>query len=298
MPRMPWNDLPAPVRAAIERECGQILRVESLSAGRNSDFSAILHTTDGSVFCKGVAGVSGKREELHRHEVLINSWLPRAVTPRLLWILDVEDWSLLGFEHVPGHHADLSPGSPDLPLVLDAVNLLARELAVCPVLLPQLANKITWMAGWRRLRHDPPKNLDGWSRCHLNEFVAWEQCAADAVRGTSLLHTDLHPLNILVADRARIVDWAWSRRGAGWTDAAHLVVRLIDRGHPPGQAERWAAETAAWSEAGDEDLTSFAVALLGMWTYLEFRDPQPHRRRLTEAARTWARHRLTAGAGR
>lgn len=292
MPRTSWEDLPVPVRAAIERECGPVTRADVPSAGRNSDFSATLHTSDGLVFCKGIANAADRRGSMHRHEAAINRWLPRSVAPRLLWQAEAAAWLLLGFEHIPGRHAALSPGSPDLPLVAETVSVLVHELTSCPPETPLLTDKMAWMAGWRRLRHDPPEGLDSWSRRHLHEFAEQEVHGFAAARGDNLVHTDLHPLNILVADRARVIDWAWSRRGAAWVDAAHLVVRLIDQGHPPEEAEQWAEGTAAWPQARTDDLTAFAVALLGMWTYLEFSDPLPHRAALTMAARAWARHRL------
>lgn len=145
-----------------------------------------------------------------------------------------------------------------------------------------------------RACHTVPAALDGWSRANLDLLVGWEACGIEAATGNTLLHTDLHQLNIIVvADRARVIDWAWSRIGAGWTDTAYLVVRLIDQGHTPEQAEGWAAGTSAWPEATPEKLTGFAAALLGMWPYLQHTDPQPQRPRLVEAARTWFLHRLT-----
>jgi hypothetical protein len=296
MSRTTWDDLPAPVRAAIERECGPVARADHPSAGRNSDFSATLHTSRGLVFCKGIANAGGRRGQMHRHEAAVNQWLPRDFTPRLQWQVAAGGWLLLGFDHVAGHYADLSPGSPDLPLVTEAVNAVAREPANRPTEVPRLTDKMAWMAGWRRLRHDPPAALDAWSRERLDLLVQLEGRGISAAAGDSLLHTDLHPLNILVADRARVIDWAWSRLGAPWIDAAHLVVRLMDQGHTPARAEQWAATTVAWPAATREELTGFAVALLGMWTYLEHHDPQPQRPRLTAVARAWAQHRLATVA--
>lgn len=71
------------------------------------------------VFCKGARQGSRLRE----HEARINDVLPECA-PRLLWSLDVDGWVVLGFEAVPGDHADLSPNSPDLPKVAEAVQSL------------------------------------------------------------------------------------------------------------------------------------------------------------------------------
>ncbi|MFI6032421.1 phosphotransferase [Amycolatopsis magusensis] len=289
-----WDDLPAAVRAAIEAETGPVTHAEAPAAGRNSDFAATLHMDRGLVFCKGIADAGGKRGTMHRHEADINPHLPPAIAPRLLWRAEADDWLLLGFEHVTGHHADLSPGSPDLLMVADTVSAMSRELRNCPAPnVPALTDKMAWMSGWRRLRHQPPAELDQWSLDRLDLLVRWEAQGIEATAGDSLLHTDLHPLNILVGDhRAWVIDWAWSQTGAPWVDTAHLVVRLIGQGHTPKAAEQWAASTIAWSDASADALTSFSVSLLGMWTYLQHTDPLPMRAELTTAARTWASHRL------
>jgi hypothetical protein len=289
-----WDDLPHAVRAAIEVHVGPVTHAEVPSAGRNSDFAATLHTDRGTTFCKGIADAGGKRGKMHRHEAGINPYLPPAIAPRLLWQANADDWLLLGFEHITGHHAELSPGSPDLSLVADTVSTMSRELRGCSApSVPALPDKMAWMSGWRRLRHQPPAELDDWSRDRLDLLANWEAKGIEAVAGDNLLHTDLHPLNILVGDRrAWVIDWAWSQTGAAWVDTAHLVVRLIGQGHTPEAAEQWAATTAAWSEASTDALTSFSVALLGMWTYLQHTDPLPMRAELTAAARTWAGHRL------
>ncbi len=289
-----WDNLPRAVRAAIEAEIGSVSRVEVPTAGRNSDFAATLYTRCGAVFCKGVSDAGGKRGAMHRHEADIALYLPPTVTPRLLWRAEAGDWLVLGFQHITGRHADLSPGSKDLPLVAEAVSTLALELAdsAAPG-VPALSEKMAWLAGWRRLRHQPPVELDQWSRDRIDLLVELEAEGIESAAGNSLIHADLHQLNILVGDgRAWVLDWAWSRTGAAWIDAAHLVVRLIDQGHDPESAEQWAATTAAWPAASAAALTAFSVALLGMWTYLHHADPLPVRAELAAAARRWTEYRL------
>lgn len=293
MTRREWADLPAHVRGAVEGECGPVAEAEIPSAGRNSDFSATLHLAGGRIFCKGITADS-PRARMHRHEAAINRWLPHPLAPRLLWQVETEGWLLLGFEHVAGQHANLSPGSPDLPLVADTVSTLTREMGRVHAGVPSLADQWARLAAWRRLRHDPPEGLHPWSQANLDRLAEWEARALDLVRGDSLLHTDLHGLNILVEDQARVIDWAWSRTGAAWVDVAILVIRLIAEGHTPEGAQDWAETVPAWREASETSRTSGAVAVLGVWEYMQRDDPAPHRRQLTDAARTWARHRLAA----
>lgn len=271
------------VRAEVERRAGVFLNESPAPAGRHSEFSATLTTTAGRVFVKGITtGNSGVRA--HRHEAAVNSRLPD-LAPRLPWLVEAGGWLLLGYEHVDGRHADLSPGSSDLPLLADALSELADRPAGDA---PDLAAQWARLAAWRRLRHDPPADLHPWSRTNLDHFVEWERRAVAAIGGDRLAHTDLHSLDILVGERIRIVDWAWSRASVPWLDAGFLLIRLVDA----GQAELWTAGSAAWTAATENDRTAFGVAVLGIWEFLQRTEPLPHRERLTDAARRWVRHRL------
>jgi len=293
MARSTWDELPPAVRAAIEREAGPVAAAEIPAAGRNSDFSATLHTADGRVFCKGIADAEGKRGQMHRHEADINPWLPSAVAPRLRWRTEADGWLLLGFDHVTGHHADLSPGSPDLPVVAAAVNTLASHRPSCTSEAPSLAGQWTRLAAWRRLSKIPTF-LDEWSLTHLDQLITWEARAAEIADGRSLVHTDLHSLNILIdSEQARIVDWAWSRRGAPAIDIAFMVARLVAAGHTSAGAERWADALPAWQATTADERTAFAVAISGIWTYLSNQQPRDLWSELVPAARTWAHHRVS-----
>jgi hypothetical protein len=70
------------------------------------------------------------------------------------------------------------------------------------------------------------------------------------------------------------------------------------QGHTPDQAQQWAESVPAWREASETSRTAGAVAVLGIWEYMRRDDPAPHRRQLTDAARTWAQHRLAAALTR
>ncbi|CRK55023.1 hypothetical protein [Alloactinosynnema sp. L-07] len=272
MSRTPWTDLPDAVRAAIIAECGAVRRVDHPDAGSQSDFTATLHTDAEPVFCKGIRTTT-PRAAMHRHEAAINPHLP-AAAPRLRWMVEVSGWLVLGFEHVQGGHADLSPGSPDVGAVARAVAGLAVP---APPIAPSLAGQWSRLAAWRRLRvHQRVPD----------HFVAWESRAFDLVDGDTLLHTDIHALNLLVDGNIRVVDWAWARRGASWVDRAFLVLRLIEAGHAPAEAERLAGPLPG------PGATAFAVAVLGIWTHLRHTDPRPHGPALVAAARDWSEYRL------
>lgn len=183
MARTTWQDLPAAVRDAIEHETEPVTRTESPSAGRNSDFSATLHTAGGPVFCKGIADSAGGRGQMHRREVAVNPWLPASVAPRLRWQTEAAGWLLLGFDHVAGRHADLSPSSPDLPAVAATVDHLTTALARCPVESPRLAEQWDRLSAWRRLANGPGAHLDDWAADHLDELCAWESRGIELADG-------------------------------------------------------------------------------------------------------------------
>jgi hypothetical protein len=97
-----------------------------------------------------------------------------SVSPRLRWhIDDVDGWNLLGFDHIPGRHADYAPGSPDLPKVIAAMRRLGQIR--CPDLPIKRADK-----RWADYVDD-------------STDLKW-------LRGKALLHTDYNPLNILIYD--------------------------------------------------------------------------------------------------
>ncbi|MFG1953066.1 hypothetical protein [Micromonospora sp. NPDC048830] len=256
-----WDDLPLALRGEIERHTGEIRQAESLPDGASCEFAATLHTAAGRVFCKGGLA-DGPSGWLYRKEARINPWLPNAV-PRLRWTVERDGWLLSGFEHAPGRHPRLEPGSPDLAPVADLLSALARELTPCPPVEVQ-----PFTDRWRGL------------------------IAPELVDGDTLLHTDMTPRNFLLSDRLRLVDWSAPCRGAAWIDTAFLLVRLVRAGHSPAAAERWAARIPAFAEADGEAVTAFADALVRLWDRMQRTSPALHRGPLLDAARQWHAHRL------
>ncbi|MGH8905630.1 MAG: hypothetical protein ACRD0K_03745 [Egibacteraceae bacterium] len=247
---------------------------------------------DGRVFfCKGIEADS-RFAWMHRNEARVNPWLGD-FAPRLLWTLDTDGWLLLGFEQVDGRYADLSPGSPDLPRIADVMAAMERDLTPCPqVPLQTLSQRWAGLPAWRLLSQNPPVNLDGWVRENLRRLVGWEASAPDLLAGQTLAHTDLNARNFLIGDRVYVIDWAWPCRAAAWIDVAFLVLRLIDAGHAPDDAEKWATSVPAWRQASDTAVTAFATAVAGLWEYRHRAAPTEHQQRLRTVARGWARHRL------
>jgi len=247
-------------RDLIEKETGPISAVTELSEGRNSEMTVIVCSGDEATFVKG-------RRADHRwawtqeRERMINP-LVRHVSPALKWSAVNDKWNLLGFECVSGNHADYSPGSPDIPKVMDA--LLQIQGIACPdgIHVKQAEQR------WAAYTGTP----------HL-------------LAGTSLLHTEWNPGNVLIGERAHLVDWAWPTCGAAWIDPECLAVWLIAAGHTPRAAESWAARIPSWHSAPASALDEFARVQAFMWADIAADSSQAWTENLARAARQWATHR-------
>lgn len=284
--RRGWEDLPVVVREAVEQRVGHVLKAESASAGRNPDLAVSLWTSDGVVFAKGVAAAA-PHVFMHRAEAAVNPFLPSDLAPRLLWETEQDGWYLLGFEHLAGCHADLTPNSPDLPLVAHAVHIIGNAQAPPPEVARRVMAKQWATAVKGVLNTDRPEGAHPWSTANAAQLAERAAQASGHMSGSTLIHSDLNPLNILVSDRARLVDWAWWRSGAAWIDPAMLVIRLVEAGHQPAYAESWAQQFAGFAQASDEAVTAFAASVLLLW---ESKFPTTD---ATEAARRWAEYRLS-----
>jgi hypothetical protein len=259
--RTDWEHLPGEIRAAIVRHTGPITAARTASAGRNSALAALLETPTGTVFVKGLPA----DHPAQVRETVINPYVG-LVSPKLLWHAQVDGWRLLGFAHAPGRHANYTPGSTDLPKVVEAMRRLGQ--LPCPN-LPQLQRAEQRWA--EHIDHVPDRAL---------------------LRGERLLHTDYSPDNLLVdGPVARLIDWAWPTRGAGFIDPACLIVRLVFAGHTPAQAEATVTPVPAWHAAPARAVNVFASALATMWTQIADHDPSQWKQQMADAALAWAMFR-------
>ncbi|MFE5029240.1 aminoglycoside phosphotransferase [Streptomyces sp. NPDC056656] len=260
-----FDDLPAPVRTAIETETGPILKTETVSAGLNSALSARIHTTAGAVFLKGLR-TEHRWVWTQQREADINPYVT-PLAPRLLFRVVADGWDILGFEAIDGHHADYSPGSADLPKVTE---------------------------GMRRLGEIPCPDIE--LRQAEQRLAGYVDNLADAelFKGDALLHTDWNNHNVLITDdHTHLVDWGWATRGAAWLDPAHWIIWLIAAGHTPAQAEELAARLPAWGTAPAESVDAFAKATSKLWAEIAGNSPDNWPAPLLSAATLWLGHRLS-----
>jgi hypothetical protein len=115
--------------------------------------------------------------------------------------------------------------------------------------------------------------------------------APELFTGTFLPHTEWTPGNVLVSDRACLVDWAWPTQGAAWIDPACWVVWLIASGHSPHSAENWAALIPSWQDAPESSVDEFARVQARMWAGIAAESSESWTKSLAIASSLWTSHR-------
>lgn len=136
---MPWLDLPAALRELIETRTGPVGYADEPDAGRHSDFAASLYSPD-RVPLAFAKGSYRKRTSLSR-ELLVGPHLRGVQAPELLWSAEADGWTVAGFEHIDGRHADLANPS-DLRFLAEALALTMTAPDDLPSITTQLAASV------------------------------------------------------------------------------------------------------------------------------------------------------------
>ncbi|GAA2623407.1 protein kinase [Actinomadura fulvescens] len=250
--------------ALIHPHTGDVSEMQPTSRGNNSAVTALVDCEKGAFFVKAVPNRPGGRRDSLIREGLINPFVV-PISPALRWQAEDSEWIALGFEVIEGRRSDFTPGSADLPAIIDILNRIGE------LYLPEIAQ--------------------GWHETRWNRFAT--EADAELFQGQSLLYTDINPDNLLIGQISTwAVDWSWPTHGAAFIDPACLVVQLIAAGHDAGPAETWAAECAAWTNADRQAIDAFAAANLRM--YRRFADRNPDAtwlQAMATAAHEWAAYR-------
>ncbi|MFE4371785.1 phosphotransferase [Streptomyces sp. NPDC056835] len=238
--RVPWDDLPAGLRAAIEDKTGAVTASTSVTQGLNCTTAQVITTRgNGPLFLKGVRdtdldGAAALRWEEHLNDTV------GGISPTIRHAVRVGGWYCLLFVYVDGRNADLSPGSKDLDAVAFTIGRMHR-LRTPDICIPPLADRFT-----------------GYLMPGEAEALAG---------GTHLLHTDTNPHNIMISSgTAYIVDWAMPAVGPEWVDAAYTAVRLMEYGHAPASALAWLRRIPSWRSADPKAVEALVSATCRRWS--------------------------------
>jgi hypothetical protein len=239
--RLEWDELPAVVRAEVEDRAGPVVAAERVDTGLNCAVALIVHTTgSGSLFLKGVRTadadqMAGLLCEARMADVV------GGVSPDVRYRFELEGWFLLAFLYIEGRHADLSPGTGDLPAVRRVLTNMHR-LRVPTFPVPLLEERFAGVL--------------------LSSEVG---CLA----GTHLLHTDANPHNILIGrfgGAAFVVDWAMPALGPAWVDLAYTAVRMMESGQTSTSALLWLGDFSHWRAADPKAVDAFVNVTCRHWT--------------------------------
>gem|GEM_PF-1964057 len=249
--RLDWSDVPAGVRADIERVVGAaVVEAHNQPGGFSPGVAARCLLDDGRrCFLKTVSTAQNPDSpRAHRDEARIAAALPPDLGSPLLWhVVDDGDWVTLVFEDVDG----VAPTQPwtveELARVFAALDQLAERATPSPVRgLPTFGDRHhTSFRGFRELAGAQVTNssLDRWTVQHLDRLAELEAEWEPASRGDTLVHSDVRADNLLVTRTGRIVlvDWPHACTGAPWLDKALLIPSVGLDGGPVTSGRRASA---------------------------------------------------------
>ena len=257
--RKDWTALPDAVTDGIVQRVVAFYVTPAISRD-HAEIAARVTGTLATVFVK--AAVSDLAVRSLHYELQASRAVITPYSPAVRWTFRSAGWLVVAFDHYPGRHADLSPGSPDLGLLSTAVNQLGGTPAPEPV---------PWFTPQARLGFSHP-----------------------AMDGDTLIHTDLNPANLIITPAGlRIVDWAYATEAAAWVELALLIPWLIGSGHTPHQAENWLAQAPAWTTTEPELFDHFASANAAKWAAKARQNPATWVQELATWTGRWAAHRNT-----
>src|SRR5439155_1056412 len=126
---MTKNDPGPEFWTALLPHTGKVSEVCHTERGNDAHVTAVVDCAAGSFFVKAVRNVGGGRLESILLERLINPYVA-GLSPAVRWYVDSGDWYVLGYQAAEGRHADLTPGSADLPELVRTLDRLSE--VPCP----------------------------------------------------------------------------------------------------------------------------------------------------------------------
>jgi len=308
--RPTWPELPAAVRAAIERRIGAVTGWTSHDGGYSPGMASTLRAPGGAVFVKAVSAVHEFSAHLYREEARRAALLPPGVpAPRFLWSAEIEapdardrEWVTIAFETTPSRSPRIPWHDDELGAVLDLA-VAVGEHTVSGDVFPSFSRELP--TGAALLAAERPSGLatyDPWLPDHLDRIAELELEAPAAVEGAHLVHADMRGDNALLVGhgaevRALAVDWPYAARGAAFCDLVGMLPAThVEGGPPPEEALR----RRPLPPGTDEDaVTAFLASMTGYFVHSSLLAPPPaiphlraFQRAQGEVCIAWLRRRL------
>ncbi|MEO6125816.1 MAG: phosphotransferase [Ilumatobacteraceae bacterium] len=281
--RAEWADVPVSFRSAVDRQIGSpIVGAINIAGGFSPGPAAVCSLADGrSVFVKACGPeLNTFTPAMHRREATILGQLPSEFpVPRLLGVVDDDDWVALIIEAVDGTMPRAPLSAAEVTAVLDVVDHLAEIGNPSPIadlahVGPSGRDHVA-VYSWQRLSNDGlVDRLDPWTTRHLADLTELESGWLEAVAGDTLLHGDLRTDNIIIgASSTYVVDWPAAGVGAPWVDLVGLLPALhLDGGPVPDEI----FTTRPLGHSADPGaVDSYLSALAGYFTRQSLLPPPP-----------------------
>ena len=229
--RLEWPHLPPHVRALVEDRCGSpVVSAQSQGAGFTPGFASVLTCADGSRHFVKAASQKAQRmfADAYREEARKLVALPAdAPAPRLLWVHEDDDWTVLGIEYVESRQPRRPWRTEDLDRCVAMTERMAATLTPAPdgLVADDFAGEFDrWPAYWDGLRESAP-TLPGFE-AHADQAADLATRFREVTTGSTLVHTDIRDDNLMLATDGRVLlcDWNWPVVGAAWLDTVFLMI--------------------------------------------------------------------------
>jgi aminoglycoside phosphotransferase (APT) family kinase protein len=292
--RVPWDEMPGPIRSAVAELCGaRVVAASTQPGGFSPGVAARVRCADGTRwFVKAVSSEANPDSpRMHRREGKVLAALDpligagRLPVPRLHGVAERGTWVALVLADVDGVAPALPWQPSQLGQVVAAIDQLAGALTPAPMKAPAIAQRYARMfRGWRELAaalapgtEGPAagtEGLDPWSRAHAGELAALEATWEAHAAGGTLLHGDLRADNMLLGPAGVVVvDWPHACLGAAFVDLVLFAPSVAMQGGP--QLAELLALSRHGRRAPRDSLTAVLCALAGYFTRQALLPPPP-----------------------
>jgi len=264
-----WNELPLAVRGQIcELAGGRVVAAQNCEGGFSPGFASRLELANGRrAFAKAMdADEWPLQATFHRNEARVAAALPRTVpAPGFLGCADDGHWVVLAFKCADGEQPAMPWRRDELAQAAAAASAMSQALTPSPVAAPADHPRL---GGWPELAADRAalaklRAVSTWAAENLRLLTELERAGLAVARGSTLVHFDALPHNIMRTDQQVLfVDWPHARLGAPFIDLLTVLASAGDAGIDLDPLLTAQAVTAGTDPAA---LTAVLAALTGFW---------------------------------